>query len=491
MEPSAPTAISVGQLLACPGELPASGPSEITFANGVIQEISPSPAGNNPLLALPALVNAHDHGRGLASFTYGAWDQPLELWLPALKLKPSLSVYSLTALALAKMARSGVGSVVHCHNPSGGDLLTEAEAVCQAARDVGMRLALAVPLNDRNALAYGDPQRLLSLVDPAERDRVQQIWNPPTLSPTDQLARVETIAHQCKGDLIHVQYCPRGPQWCSNEMLEAIAAASAETGRRIHTHLLETRYQREWADAHYPQGLIHYLDQIGFLSPRLTVAHGVWLRPNELSLLAERGVIISVNTSSNLRLRSGIAPFAKMQAAGVTIAFGLDGMSLNDDADAFKELRLNYHLHATQQASLIPADLLATQRQGAKAVTNRDDIGCLQPGQAADMVLLNYEALSRDVVPPIAEIADPSALVLARASHQHVEALWVNGQPIVAHGKVLGIDEPAIANDLQSRLKSQAQHVYGLQPLVQNYQQALTQFYTQGWHQQPHSPDSS
>ncbi len=480
METSASTTISVGLLLACPGEQPILGPSEITFAKGVIQNISSCPAQNNPLLALPALVNAHDHGRGLASFTYGARDQPLELWLPALKLKPSLSVYSLTALALAKMARSGIGSVVHCHNPNGGDLLTEVEAVCQAARDVGMRLALAVPLNDRNALAYGDPQRLLSLVDPADRDHVQQIWNPPTLSPADQLKRVETIAQQCEGGLVYVQYCPRGPQWCSDEMLEAIAVASAATGRRIHTHLLETRYQREWADTQYPQGLIRYLDEIGFLSPRLTVAHGVWLRPDELALLAERGVIISVNTSSNLRLRSGIAPLAKMQAAGVAIAFGLDGMSLNDDADAFREIRLSYHLHATQQANLAPIDLLAAQRQGAKAVTNRNDIGSLQPGQAADMVLLNYEALSCDVVP---QVADPSELILARASNQYVEALWVNGRLIVEHGKVLGVDEPMIATELRSLLKAQAQHVYSLQPLVQRYQQALTQFYTKDWHQ--------
>ncbi|MBE9079865.1 amidohydrolase family protein [Romeria aff. gracilis LEGE 07310] len=169
-----------------------------------------------------------------------------------------------------------------------------------------------------------------------------------------------------------------------------------------------------------------------------------------------------------------------MQAAGMAIAFGLDGMSLNDDADAFKELRLNYHLHATQQADLAAIDLLSAQRCGAKAVTNRDDIGHLQPGQAADMVLLNYQALSRDIVP---QIADSPELILARASNQYVEALWVNGRPIVERGNVLGIDEPAIATELQTHLQAQGEHVYSLQPLVQRYQQALSQFYGQGWHQ--------
>ena len=475
------TSITVAQMVSNTGEAPV-GPRRITIQSGLIHEIIPDDGAPNHLLALPALANAHDHGRGLASLTYGASDQTLELWLPALKLKPSLPVYELTALALAKMARSGVGSVVHCHNPSSDDLLGEVQAICQAARDVGLRLALAVPLNDRNSLSYGDPQRLLNLLDPADRDRVQQTWNPPTLPVSAQLERVETIARQCEGDLIHIQYCPRGPQWCSNSMLEAITAASAATGRRIHTHLLETRYQREWADAHYSQGLIHYLDSIGFLSPRLTVAHGVWLRPDELELLAERGVILSVNTSSNLRLRSGLAPVAQMQSAGIAIAFGLDGMSLNDDEDALKELRLNYHLHATQQAQLAPADLLTAQRHGARAVTNRDDMGILAAGHPADMVLLNYSAFSCDVVPLA---VDPLDLVLARASNAHVEALWIDGRPVVKQGTVVGIDEPAIAADLQARLKAKRNHVYSLQPLVQRYQWALAQFYREGGHRQP------
>ena len=475
----------VGKLLACPGEMPAAGPVEILLQDGLIEAITPLSSltgDHNNLLALPALVNAHDHGRGLAAFAYGAFDQALELWLPALKLKPNLSVYTLTALALAKLARSGVGSVVHCHNPSGGNLLTEAQSVCQAARDVGVRLALALPLNDRNALAYGDPQRLLNLLPPEDRERVQAIWNPPTLSPQAQVERVHDIAHQCEGDLIHVQYCPQGPQWCSNALLETIAAASATTGRRIHTHLFETRYQREWADTHYPQGLIQYLDSIGFLSPRLTVAHGIWLRPDELDILAERGVIISVNTSSNLRLRSGIAPYQQMLEAGVAVAFGLDGMSLHDDEDALKELRLNYHLYAKPgvHQNLTPAEVFSAHRYGITAVTNCTEGGRLKPGLPADFVILNYAAMTQDVVSGICDEAD---IVLARGATHYVESLWVAGNQIVANGKVLGVDEAALTADVCSMVRAQAQQVYSLQPLAQRYQRALQQFYTQGLHQ--------
>ncbi|MEM9907356.1 MAG: amidohydrolase family protein [Cyanobacteria bacterium P01_D01_bin.44] len=477
--------LKVGQLLSCPGELPATGPTSITVKNGLIEAITPIDAAlteeQHGQLAMPALANAHDHGRGLDAFGYGALDQALELWLPALKLKPKLSMYALTALELARVARSGVGAAVHCHNTAGGDLLSETQAVCQAARDVGVRLALAVPMRDHNALVYGDPQRLLALLPAADRERVRATWDPPTLTPQAQIERVHAIADECEGGLVQVQYCPWGPQWCSNELLEAIAAASAETGRRIHTHLFETRYQREWADAQYPQGLLQYLDDIGLLSPRLTVAHGVWLSSDDLALLAERGVILSVNTSSNLRLRSGIAAYRAMRDAGVAVAFGLDGMSLNNNADAFEELRLNYNIHAKPgvHSEITPAEMFAAHRHGVTAVTNQPG-GLLRPGEPADFTLLNYAAMTQDVIPDACSVAE---VVLARGSHQYVEGLWVAGQPVVEKGQVLGVDEAAIKAEVQGILKSQAQHVYSLQPLVNSYQQALQQFYAEGLHQ--------
>lgn len=108
--------------------------------------------------------------------------------------------------------------------------------------------------------------------------------------------------------MFDVQYGPNGVQWCSDALLEAFADASQHTGRRVHMHLLETRYQRAWMDAEYPGGLVKHLDSIGLLSPRLSLANCVWARPEELELLAERGVTILISNSSNLHPSSGIAP---------------------------------------------------------------------------------------------------------------------------------------------------------------------------------------
>ncbi|MGE1157120.1 amidohydrolase family protein, partial [Pseudomonas kitaguniensis] len=85
-------------------------------------------------------------------------------------------------------------------------------------------------------------------------------------------------------------------------------------------------------------GVVRYLDDIGFLSPRLAVAHGVQLTQAECELLAERGVQLVSNPSANLRLRSGIAPASDAMRAGLKVAIGLDGTSLDDDQDLWREM---------------------------------------------------------------------------------------------------------------------------------------------------------
>src|SRR5712675_3736613 len=91
---------------------------------------------------------------------------------------------------------------------------------------------------------------------------------------------------------------------------------------------------------------LHDALPIGLLSPRLTLAHCVWARPDELALLAERGVTIAVSNSSNLHLRSGVAPLPAMLVAGCRVAMGIDGKALDEDDDGLRELRLAHLLHA-------------------------------------------------------------------------------------------------------------------------------------------------
>jgi cytosine/adenosine deaminase-related metal-dependent hydrolase len=251
---------------------------------------------------------------------------------------------------------------------------------------------------------------------------------------------------------------------------------------RIHMHLLETRYQREWADAAYPDGLLNHLDRLGVLSSRLTVAHGVWLRPDEMELLATRGVIVSLNTCSNLRLRSGIAPAREMSKRGVAFGLGIDGFSIDDDDDALRELRLVRWLHDGPglEPGLSPQLILtAATSTGAGAVTGRSDIGRIGPGQAADIMAIDWAALTHDAIAPL---DDPLEMLFARASRQHMRHLWVAGNQIVRDGVVVGVDEPALESKLLDLARKDAPRIAQQRPLARRYQAALRRFYSGQMH---------
>src|ERR1700733_12987220 len=397
-----------------------------------------------PLFGLPALVNAHDHGRPVRTGSFGAGGKPLETWLQYQALIPSVDPYLAGVVALSRSALGGVGVVMmHLTRPQGlTDLPTEVAAIARAARDVGVRVGFAVSMRDRNPLVYGASEPILAALPPDARQAIEGIMRTP-LAAKDFIALVDEVAAAASGPMFDVQFGPNGVQWCSDALLAAIAEASQRTGRRIHMHLLETRYQRAWADAVHPDGVVKHLDALGLLSPRLTLAHCVWARPNELELLSERGVTIAVNTSSNLHLRSGIAPMALMVAAGCRVALGIDGSALDDDDDALRELRLGHLLHVGKGFEIaVSRDniLGAAFVNGRFSVTNTQDGGAIRAGEPVDILLLDWRAIDDD---RLRDDIDALDLVLTRATARHIRELIVNGRTVVKDGVVSGVVLPA------------------------------------------------
>jgi cytosine/adenosine deaminase-related metal-dependent hydrolase len=436
-------------------EGPLAGPQMITIDGGNIASITPASPLTDRLLALPALVNAHDHGRAIRTSSIGADAKPLESWLHHLALFPALDPYLAAVMAFANSALGGAGTVMVHYTRAQGltDLPTEAKEVARAARDVGVRAGFAISMKDRNPLVYGPTEPLLTALPPDIRGEIEARFLRTPLSPRDYIALVDDVAAAAAGPGFDVQYGPNGVQWCSDALLEAIAEASHATGRRVHMHLLETKYQRQWADTAYPDGVVKRLDRIGLLSPRLTLAHGVWARPDELELLAERGVTISVNTSSNLHLHSGMAPVAAMKKAGCRIALGIDSKALDDDDDSLRELRLSYLLHAGTGFEFTPRHhaLQSAVTNGRFAVTNIDDGGALQAGGAADLLLLDWAALDDD---GLREDIDPINLVFSRTTAQHIRELIVGGRTVVKNRRVVGVDLPAVRNEVLAQLRA-------------------------------------
>ncbi len=466
--PLGPTAVDIG------------GDGRIAAVRPIAQsELSP---GEARLMLMPALCNAHDHGRGLSPLAFGAADQPLETWIADLARQPKLDPYLNAAIAFARLAETGVAAVNHCHNTQdSAALLAEAQAVSRAARDVGIAVAFAWPFFDANPFVYGPLEGMIEHLPAPYRDTIAGRGH-GLRTCAQNMALIEQ-ATAFEHSLFSLQYHPVAPQWVQEETLAAIAEASQRDGRRIHIHLLETERQREWADSRYPSGLVHFLDSIGLLSPRLTVAHAVWLRADECALLAERGVTVSINLSSNLRLRSGTPPLGALVGAETPFALGLDGMSLDDDQDMLRELRLVHHgfaRPAKDHPAIDPSMILdAATRIGRRTILGDDGGGRIEPGARADLVALDFAALACD---DVTGAPDAIALLLGRAQRRHVVRLIVGGREIVADGRCRTVDLPA----LESLLIEQARLAYQASPpdeaLIRGLQGAVCAYYEADLH---------
>jgi cytosine/adenosine deaminase-related metal-dependent hydrolase len=406
-----------------------------------------------------------------------------ELWRPALYAMPPLDPYLNAALAFGRLARAGIGSVMMVYSSIRTDrLLDEAAAICRAARDVGIRIAFAVPMRDQLTLAHGDDAALLARHDARDRDLIERTWLYPFPSPQGYMDVFRAVADACEGPLVDVHYGPNSFYACSDALLERIAAASAADGRRIQMHLLETHAQREYADASYKDGLLPHLDRLGLLSSRFSGAHGVWLRRAECELLAARGAAIAVNTSSNLRLRSGIAPVGEFIAAGLDFGIALDSFAFDDDDDAFRELRITHWLHSLTPAAYPltePKLFDAALTTGFRIVNNVDGYGRIEPGAPADLVLLDYDAMAHDAVEGM---TDELAFVLTRAGNRFVDRVYVAGREIVRDGKVTGVDLEAIEREVLAQARAHAASMQAIRPVLERSQATIAAFYGSGAH---------
>ncbi len=434
----------------------------IGFHNGLIRSVQSLNDNESaePFVVIPALTNAHDHARSLKSSTIGAFQRPLESWLPMMGLLPKVDPYLVSANAFIRALKGGVTSLmVHYTRVQGGmPFVDEVLSVARAARDVGIQIGFAVAVRDQNGVAYANDQQVRAFMSPHIEDSVFRRLSASKVDPQAFVQSIKDLNFALKEsgleDVMTLQMGPNGVQWCSRALLEAIAKESSLGDYPVHMHLLETRYQRVWADQEFPQGVVNYLDELGLLSPRLTLAHCTWARTHELELLAKRGVTIAINASSNLHLRSGIAPVGQMIKIGCNVAMGLDGLALDEDDDAIREMRLNALLHSgwgfEEQVSLAKWWSFASKNGRKSVLGAAKDLlapsGLIQEGYAADLICLDMSALDDEggVVPDV----DCLDKLMSRAHKGHIQRVYARGKIVLDAGVVTGLDEVAMKKEL-------------------------------------------
>jgi cytosine/adenosine deaminase-related metal-dependent hydrolase len=302
-------------------------------------------------------------------------------------------------------------------------------------------------VRDQNPVIYGDSEPVLSELPGDDRKTIEELFVRAPMSPKAYIELTDAVAAAIAGPKVDVQLGPAGVQWCSKPLLEAVAENSAATGRRIHMHLLETIYQRAWADQHFPDGIVRYLRDIGFLSERLTLAHCIHARPDEIEMIAASGARIVTNFSSNLHLRSGLAPIAAAHRCGCAIAVGVDGLALDEDDDVLREMRLVQMMHGGLgfERTWTPAEFLALAIANGRKATGAPGTGALMPGAPADFVAVDLDRLDRDQILPV----DAIDLLFARGNASLLRDVVVDGRPIVRDGRCIGVDLAAIETELR------------------------------------------
>jgi cytosine/adenosine deaminase-related metal-dependent hydrolase len=247
----------------------------------------------------------------------------------------------------------------------------------------------------------------------------------------------------------------------------------------VQIHLVESPYQAIYGQRRYGKSIVAHLDELGFLGPATSGAHGVWVSANDRRLLADRGTVLVHNPSSNLVLFNGIAPLADLLDSGVQLGFGLDAAGLNDTQDYLTDLRLALFLQRRpgwDRRVVSPTDLLAMATHGgAAALGMGSSLGRLEPGCHADLVLINRSRLYGS--PYVSPSAPADEVLLRRATAADVDHVMVAGRLVIEHGQAVGIDEEAIQRRVTASLEQIYEQLESADTLFEQLEPHLATFY--------------
>lgn len=365
-------------------------------------------------LIIPGLINGHTHipmtlFRGLAD------DLDLQDWLtkyifPAeAKNVTEEFVRAGTRLGLAEMIRGG--TTTYC------DMYYFEDAIADETAKAGVRGVLGETVIDF----------------PVADNKTN----------AEAMAYVERFVKKWQGnDLIVPAVAPHAPYTVSEEHLKAIRAFSDRTGAPIVTHISETKREVDDSIKAHGASPVDYLSRIGFLNNRVIAAHMVWPSAGEIEILKRAEVGVVHNPQSNMKLASGVAPVPKMMAAGLRVGLGTDGAASNNDLSMWEEMDTAAKLHKLISGD--PKVMSAEQALelatigGARALHMEKEIGSIEKGKRADLVLVNRDALNQ--IPFYNVYSD---LVYATKASD-VETVIINGKLVMRDRRLLTLDEVAI-----------------------------------------------
>jgi cytosine/adenosine deaminase-related metal-dependent hydrolase len=377
------------------------------------------------MIVLPGLVNCHHHlYQTLTRAVPAAQDATLFGWLktlyPIWAGLTSEAVYTSGLVGLAELMLSGCTTASDHLYIYPNDSRIDDEI--RAAQEIGIRFQPC-----RGSMSLGESKGGLppdSVVEDEE------------FILKDTQRAIETYHDPEPGAMVRVSVAPCSPFSVTPDLMREAAALARSYGVQLHTHLAETLDEEAFCIRKFGHRPVAYAEELGWLGDDVWHVHCVHLNQEEVDRFAQTGTGVCHCPSSNMRLASGIAPVRAYLDAGVRTGLGVDGSASNDSSHMLAEARQALLI---QRVSGNPAGLSAREAlwmatQGGAAVLNRDDVGCLAPGKAADFVGLRLDRLDY-----AGALHDPVA-ALVFCAPQRVDLSVINGQVVVEDGQLLTID---------------------------------------------------
>ncbi len=423
-------------------------------------------------ILLPPLVDCHVHSN--STLLRGTENSlPLELWsyyaINYGRGSTDEGVRYAALLTDIEMIRNGIGGFIDHFPP-----IHRAAPAVSAHIESGLRVGFApffADLWDEDILDI-----------PLDRDVVKSIAPLAPKQPREIREAFERISDQITlngGERLSLLAGPNAPQRCSPDLWRLWKELQADFDIGSHTHFLETLPQADAASRRWPEGITKALADAGLLHDRLSLAHGIWISDGDRERIAKAGSTVSYNPLSNNMLGSGQKQVRRDLDAGLKIALGTDCSNTGGRHDLFEIMR---HMlisgrdpGSDYEAWIKPEEVLSSATTiGAGALGSRRALGSIEPGKAADVLVLDFETYG------LATSAMTISSLVSHADPRNVNSLMIDGRWLMRNGVITVLDERAItvsarayAEELRQQAVGRIEDIQSLHHVYAGWQKSI------------------
>jgi len=362
-------------------------------------------------IVIPGFVNTHSHV-AMSYFKGLADDLPLQEWL-------SKHIWPVEAKFLSEefvedAALHGCAEMIKNGITTFSDMYFFGNQTARSAERIGIRAVLGEGVLDYPMANYQNADEIFAYI-----------------------RKMHDKYKKC--DLIDFAVAPHAIYTCGKENLIKAKDLAQELGILLHIHLSET--EQEVQDCLKKIGLrpVEYLNSIGFFEGNVVAAHALWLDDNEQNILAKNNASIAINTSSNLKLTSGLTSFKSYLKHGINLCIGTDGVASNNNLSILQEISLLAKLQKAlnNDPTFLPAKKMIQIATigGAKALNKNDQIGSIEVGNKADIILIDINNIEAQ------PMYDPYSHLVYSLTSEQIEDVIINGKIVMKDRKLINVDE--------------------------------------------------